>query len=180
MQLGDLGEDLQLAERCAERFVTWGRLHRGPVGLAPFDDRASESRQLLVVGDQSRTGIRPRIISSMYDSIPRSRRHTDRTITVNRRGCFSFRMSNSPGRSPDERSEIRVPSARRGLPAYRGACHRAALRADPLAHAGYEVSLNLHFFIPFVLLLPSIRRPDEGRAERRQAPGCCGHPVVRA
>src|ERR1700722_16143001 len=25
-------------------------------------------------------------------------------------------------------------------PAYRGACHRAALRADPLAHAGYPLS----------------------------------------
>src|SRR5262249_27595401 len=33
---------------------------------------------------------------------------------------------------------------------------------------------DLHFFTPFFLLFLS--PPDEGRAERRQAPGCCVHP----
>src|SRR3989441_13057438 len=34
--------------------------------------------------------------------------------------------------------EMRGPAARRE-PGCRGACHRAALRADPLAHPGYEL-----------------------------------------
>src|SRR5665647_2659569 len=36
-----------------------------------------------------------------------------------------------------ERSAIRG-----GLPAFRGACHRAALCADPLAHVSYGTSTN--------------------------------------
>ena len=40
-----------------------------------------------------------------------------------------------------ERSEIRdFPFRCDAHPAFRGACHRAALRADPLAHAGYGPS----------------------------------------
>ena len=53
--------------------------------------------------------------------------------------------------------------------------------------------LPLFSFFPLFLLLPfslrptrsslfafPIRHPDEGMAERRQAPGCCEHPVVHA
>jgi hypothetical protein len=44
-------------------------------------------------------------------------------------------------------------------------------------------SFHLLYFVlatRYSLFVFSIRHPDEGMAERRQAPGCCEHPVVRA
>ena len=43
------------------------------------------------------------------------------------------------------------------------------------AHAGYKISSLFICITPFCssFFFP---RPDEGRAERRQAPGCCVHP----
>ena len=59
--------------------------------------------------------------------------------------------------SADERSDIRDHS--NAAPGYRGACHRAALCADPLAHPGYACcagsvarlggSLGLNAALPF-------------------------------
>ena len=47
----------------------------------------------------------------------------------------------------------------------------------------FSVFLFLFLFLflsPYSLFAFPIRHPDEGMAERRQAPGRCEHPVVRA
>jgi hypothetical protein len=46
----------------------------------------------------------------------------------------------------------------------------------------FDFSSSFSSFLPirYSLLAFSIRHPDEGMAERRQAPGCCEHPVVHA
>jgi hypothetical protein len=64
-----------------------------------------------------------------------------------------------------------------------------ALTAHPTNLSAPHYSLSFLFssvsassFLPasYLLLAFPIRHPDEGMAERRQAPGCCEHPVVRA
>ena len=100
--------------------------------------------------------------------------------------CVS-RCQTAPGRSPDERSEIRGASAGGMVPACRGACHRAALRADPLAHAGYELVFLIFMFplpVRFLLFFHFPAPTRGGRsADRRpdaaSASGCV-HDRTRA
>ncbi len=94
-----------------------------------------------------------------------------------------------------------VPTRFRAAPLTRGHGARDRARGDTIrcSACAFAHPTNLaapHFFLcfsffflslPFVpiryrysLFAFSIRHPDEGMAERRQAPGCCEHPVVRA
>jgi hypothetical protein len=71
--------------------------------------------------------------TALFDIVNRNVRQRTRSRPSARRAAsFVARM---------ERSVIRVVAGRDDRPAFRGACHRAALRADPLAPCGLRAEL---------------------------------------
>ena len=60
------------------------------------------------------------------------------------------------------------------------ACHFWLVLASPVSLVLSFLFLSSFSSFSYPLLAFPIRHPDEGMAERRQAPGCCEHPVVRA